>query len=184
MSKRAGNFVMLRDLVKEVGPDVTRFVMLTRKNDAALDFDFQKVLEQSRENPVFYVQYAHARIKSVIRKAEELDIDISDRALSETNLTGLTHSSELSLIKKIAEWPRLVEVAARLYEPHRIAFYLFDLSSQLHAHWSKGSDNPDLRFLQNDNLVKTQSKIALARAVSIVISSGLAILGVEPAEKM
>jgi arginyl-tRNA synthetase len=184
MSKRAGNFVMLRDLVEEVGPDVTRFVMLTRKNDAALDFDFQKVLEQSRENPVFYVQYAHARIKSVIRKAEELDIDISDRALSEMNLTGLTHSSELSLIKKIAEWPRLVEVAARLYEPHRIAFYLFDLSSQLHAHWSKGSDNPDLRFLHNDNLVKTQSKIALARAVSIVISSGLAILGVEPAEKM
>lgn len=184
MSKRAGNFVMLRDLVEEVGPDVTRFVMLTRKNDAALDFDFQKVLEQSRENPVFYVQYAHARIKSVIRKAEELDIDISDRDLSETNLTGLTHSSELSLIKKIAEWPRLVEVAARLYEPHRIAFYLFDLSSQLHAHWSKGSDNPDLRFLHNDNLVKTQSKIALARAVSIVISSGLAILGVEPAEKM
>ena len=184
MSKRAGNFVMLRDLVEEVGPDVTRFVMLTRKNDAALDFDFQKVLEQSRENPVFYVQYAHARIKSVIRKAEELDIDISDRALSETNLTDLTHSSELSLIKKIAEWPRLVEVAARLYEPHRIAFYLFDLSSQLHAHWSKGSDNPDLRFLHNDNLVKTQSKIALARAVSIVISSGLAILGVEPAEKM
>ena len=184
MSKRAGNFVMLRDLVEEVGPDVTRFVMLTRKNDAALDFDFQKVLEQSRENPVFYVQYAHARIKSVIRKAEELDIDISDRALSKTNLTGLTHSSELSLIKKIAEWPRLVEVAARLYEPHRIAFYLFDLSSQLHAHWSKGSDNPDLRFLHNDNLVKTQSKIALARAVSIVISSGLAILGVKPAEKM
>ena len=184
MSKRSGNFVMLRDLVEEVGPDVTRFVMLTRKNDAALDFDFQKVLEQSRENPVFYVQYAHARIKSVIRKAEELDIDISDRALSETNLTSLTHSSELSLIKKIAEWPRLVEVAARLYEPHRIAFYLFDLSSQLHAHWSKGSDNPDLRFLHNDNLVKTQSKIALARAVSIVISSGLAILGVKPAEKM
>ncbi len=184
MSKRAGNFIMLRDLVEEVGPDVTRFVMLTRKNDAALDFDFQKVLEQSRENPVFYVQYAHARIKSVIRKAEELDIDISDRGLSETNLTGLTHSSELSLIKKIAEWPRLVEVAARLYEPHRIAFYLFDLSSQLHAHWSKGSDNPDLRFLHNDNLVKTQSKIALARAVSIVISSGLAILGVKPAEKM
>ena len=184
MSKRAGNFVMLRDLVEEVGPDVTRFVMLTRKNDAALDFDFQKVLEQSRENPVFYVQYAHARIKSVIRKAEELDIDISDRALSETNLTSLTHSSELSLIKKIAEWPRLVEVAARLYEPHRIAFYLFDLSSQLHAHWSKGSDNPDLRFLHNDNLVKTQSKIALARAVSIVIFSGLAILGVKPAEKM
>ena len=184
MSKRSGNFVMLRDLVEEVGPDVTRFVMLTRKNDAALDFDFQKVLEQSRENPVFYVQYAHARIKSVIRKAEELDIDISDRALSETNLTSLTHSSELSLIKKIAEWPRLIEVAARLYEPHRIAFYLFDLSSQLHAHWSKGSDNPELRFLHNDNLVKTQSKIALARAVSIVISSGLAILGVKPAEKM
>ena len=184
MSKRAGNFVMLRDLVEQVGPDVTRFVMLTRKNDAALDFDFQKVLEQSRENPVFYVQYAHARIKSVIRKAEELNIDIAERALSEANLSSLTHASELSLIKKIAEWPRLVEVAARLYEPHRVAFYLFDLSSQLHAHWSKGSDDQSLRFLHTDDLTITQSKIALARAVSIVISSGLAILGVEPAEKM
>ena len=184
MSKRAGNFVMLRDLVEQVGPDVTRFVMLTRKNDAALDFDFQKVLEQSRENPVFYVQYAHARIKSVIRKAEELNIDIAERALSEANLSSLTHASELSLIKKIAEWPRLVEVAARLYEPHRVAFYLFDLSSQLHAHWSKGSDDQSLRFLHTDDLTITQSKIALACAVSIVISSGLAILGVEPAEKM
>ena len=175
---------MLRDLIEQVGPDVTRFVMLTRKNDAALDFDFQKVLEQSRENPVFYVQYAHARIKSVIRKAEELNIDIAERALSEANLSSLTHASELSLIKKIAEWPRLVEVAARLYEPHRVAFYLFDLSSQLHAHWSKGSDDQSLRFLHTDDLTITQSKIALARAVSIVISSGLAILGVEPAEKM
>ena len=184
MSKRAGNFVMLRDLVEQVGPDVTRFVMLTRKNDAELDFDFQKVLEQSRENPVFYVQYAHARIKSVIRKAEKLNIDIAERALSEANLSSLTHASELGLIKKIAEWPRLIEVAARLYEPHRVAFYLFDLSSQLHAHWSKGSDDQSLRFLNTDDLTITQSKIALARAVSIVISSGLAILGVEPAEKM
>jgi len=184
MSKRAGNFVMLRDLVEQVGPDVTRFVMLTRKNDAELDFDFQKVLEQSRENPVFYVQYAHARIKSVIRKAEKLNIDIAERALSEANLSSLTHASELGLIKKIAEWPRLIEVAARLYEPHRVAFYLFDLSSQLHAHWSKGSDDESIRFLNTDDLTTTQSKIALARAVSIVISSGLAILGVEPAEKM
>ena len=184
MSKRAGNFVMLRDLVEQVGPDVTRFVMLTRKNDAALDFDFQKVLEQSRENPVFYVQYAHARIKSVIRKAEALNVDTSDYALSEANLSSLTHASELSLIKKLAEWPRIVELSARLYEPHRLAFYLFDLSSELHSHWGKGGENPHLRFLQSDDMTITKSKIALARAVSIVISSGLAILGVRPAEKM
>ena len=184
MSKRAGNFVMLRDLVEQVGPDVTRFVMLTRKNDAALDFDFQKVLEQSRENPVFYVQYAHARIKSVIRKAEALNVDTSDYALSEANLSSLTHVSELSLIKKLAEWPRIVELSARLYEPHRLAFYLFDLSSELHSHWGKGGENPHLRFLQSDDMTITKSKIALARAVSIVISSGLAILGVQPAEKM
>ena len=184
MSKRAGNFVMLRDLVEQVGPDVTRFVMLTRKNDAALDFDFQKVLEQSRENPVFYVQYAHARIKSVIRKAETLNVDTSDYALSEANLSSLTHASELSLIKKLAEWPRIVELSARLYEPHRLAFYLFDLSSELHSHWGKGGENPHLRFLQSDDMTITKSKIALARAVSIVISSGLAILGVRPAEKM
>ena len=184
MSKRAGNFVMLRDLVEQVGPDVTRFVMLTRKNDAALDFDFQKVLEQSRENPVFYVQYAHARIKSVIRKAEALNVDTSDYALSEANLSSLTHASELSLIKKLAEWPRFVELSARLYEPHRLAFYLFDLSSELHSHWGKGGENPHLRFLQSDDMTITKSKIALARAVSIVISSGLAILGVQPAEKM
>ena len=184
MSKRAGNFVMLRDLVEQVGPDVTRFVMLTRKNDAALEFDFQKVLEQSRENPVFYVQYAHARIKSVIRKAEALNLDTSDYALSEANLSSLTHASELSLIKKLAEWPRIVELSARLYEPHRLAFYLFDLSSELHSHWGKGGENPHLRFLQSDDMTITKSKIALARAVSIVISSGLAILGVQPAEKM
>ena len=184
MSKRAGNFVMLRDLVEQVGPDVTRFVMLTRKNDAALDFDFQKVLEQSRENPVFYVQYAHARIKSVIRKAEALNVDTSDYALSEANLSSLTHASELSLIKKLAEWPRIVELSALLYEPHRLAFYLFDLSSELHSHWGKGGENPHLRFLQSDDMTITKSKIALARAVSIVISSGLAILGVQPAEKM
>ena len=184
MSKRAGNFVMLRDLVEQVGPDVTRFVMLTRKNDAALDFDFQKVLEQSRENPVFYVQYAHARIKSVIRKAEALNVDTSDYALSEANLSSLTHVSELSLIKKLAEWPRIVELSARLYEPHRLAFYLFELSSELHSHWGKGGENPHLRFLQSDDMTITKSKIALARAVSIVISSGLAILGVKPAEKM
>ena len=184
MSKRAGNFVMLRDLVEQVGPDVTRFVMLTRKNDAALDFDFQKVLEQSRENPVFYVQYAHARIKSVIRKAEALNLDTSDYALSEANLSSLTHASELSLIKKLAEWPRIVELSARLYEPHRLAFYLFDLSSELHSHWGKGGENPHLRFLQSDDMTITKSKIALARAVSIGLSSGLAILGVQPAEKM
>lgn len=184
MSKRAGTFVTLRDVVDQVGADVTRFVMLTRKNDAPLDFDFDKVLEQSKENPVFYVQYAHARISSVLRKAEEAGIDVSDAALGAADLSQNTHEAELALAKKLAEWPRLVEIAARSHEPHRVAFYLYDLASDLHALWNRGNDTPALRFLQDGDSATTQAKIAQARAVAVVISAGLGILGVTPVKEM
>ena len=183
MSKRAGTFVTLRDVVDEVGKDVARFIMLTRKNDAPLDFDFAKVMEQSKENPVFYVQYAHARVHSVLRKAAEAGIDASDTVLAAADLSVIGHEAELAVARKIAEWPRLVEIAARTNEPHRIAFYLYELASDFHALWNRGHDVPDLRFLQDD-VATSQAKIALARAVAVVISAGLGILGVTPVEEM
>ncbi len=184
MSKRAGNFVTLRDVVDQVGPDVTRFVMLTRKNDAPLDFDFDKVLEQSRENPVFYVQYAHARVMSVLRRAAEAGIAADDATLAGADLGNNDHASELTVAKKLAEWPRLVEIAARTNEPHRVAFYLYELAGDFHALWNKGNDETQLRFIQDGDVATSQSKIALARAVSVVISAGLGILGVTPAQEM
>ncbi|GGD29582.1 arginine--tRNA ligase [Sinisalibacter lacisalsi] len=177
MSKRAGNFVTLRDVVEAVGKDVTRFHMLTRKNDAPLDFDFDKVLEQSRDNPVFYVQYASARIHSVLRKAAELGVE-------HATLPRVEDDAELAVAKKLAEWPRLVEIAARGHEPHRIAFYLYDLASAFHALWNKGNDAAGLRFVQEGDRDATAAKILLPKAVSVVISAGLGILGVTPAEEM
>jgi len=184
MSKRAGNFVLLSDLIEKVGGDVTRFVMLTRKNDAPLDFDFVKVKEQSRENPVFYVQYAHARVASVLRKAQAAGIDVSDAALRAADLSKLDHAAELALLRKVAEWPRLVETAARANEPHRVAFYLSEIAGDLHGLWNLGNAETDLRFIQEDDPATSQAKIALARAVAIVIASGLGILGITPAEEM
>ncbi|MEM6373879.1 MAG: arginine--tRNA ligase [Pseudomonadota bacterium] len=183
MSKRAGTFVTLRDVVEQVGAGATRFHMLTRKNDAALDFDFDKVLEQSRENPVFYVQYAHARVASVLRKAREAGVDVEDATLAAADLTLLDHEAELALAAKLAEWPRLVETAARSNEPHRVAFYLNDLASTFHGLWNRGNEMPSLRFVQED-AGSTQAKIALARACGVVIAAGLGILGVEPAEEL
>ena len=183
MSKRAGTFVTLRDVVEQVGADVTRFIMLTRKNDATLDFDFDKALEQSSENPVFYVQYAHARVCSVLRNAAEQGAKTTDADLAAQNLSGLTSEAEITLIKKLSEWPRLVEIAARTHEPHRIATYLQELASEFHSFYYKGNKETELRFLQDD-LTATQAKIPLARAVAIVISAGLAILGVTPVEEM
>ncbi|MDH3264383.1 MAG: arginine--tRNA ligase, partial [Paracoccaceae bacterium] len=183
MSKRAGTFVTLRDVVEEVGPDVTRFVMLTRKNDAPLDFDFARVLEQSKDNPVFYVQYAHARVSSVLRKAREAGLAVDDADLAAADLSALSHEAELGLAKKIAEWPRLVEIAAKGAEPHRVAFYLYELASEFHALWNRGNESPDLRFLQDDPAL-AGAKIALARATGVVISAGLGILGVTPVEEM
>ncbi len=184
MSKRAGNFVTLRDLIDEVGPDVTRFVMLTRKNDAPLDFDFDKVMEQSRENPVFYVQYAHARVASVLRKAVDAGIPVDDGALKAADLDKLDHDAELGLLRKLAEWPRLVETAARSNEPHRIAFYLYELAGDFHGLWNRGNDETQLRFIQEGDVATSQAKIALARATAIVIAAGLGILGVTPAQEM
>jgi arginyl-tRNA synthetase len=184
MSKRAGTFVTLRDLVDQVGADATRFVMLTRKNDAPLDFDFDKVMEQTKENPVFYVQYAHARICSVMRKAQLAGVAVEDAVLQAADFAGLTDAAELTLAAKLAEFPRLIEIAARSNEPHRIAFYLYDLASEFHALWNKGNEQPELRFLQEGNLATSQAKIALIRATAVVISNGLGILGVQPAQEM
>jgi arginyl-tRNA synthetase len=184
MSKRAGTFVTLRDVVEQAGADVTRFVMLTRKNDAPLDFDFDKVLEQSKDNPVWYVQYAHARVSSVLRKATEAGIAVDDATLARADLGKLDHEAELGLARKIAEWPRLVEIAAKGQEPHRVAFYLYELASDLHAHWNRGNDDTALRFIQEGDSATSQAKIALARASGVVISAGLGILGVTPVEEM
>ena len=184
MSKRAGTFVTLRDVVEQAGADVTRFMMLTRKNDVTLDFDFAKVLEQSKDNPVFYVQYANARINSVLRKSRDAGIDCSDAALANADLAILSHPAEIAMAQKLAEWPRLVEIAAKGNEPHRIAFYLYELASEFHSLWNKGNDDASLRFIQEGNAATSSAKIALARATSVVISTGLGILGVTPVEEM
>ena len=184
MSKRAGTFVTLRDLIDEVGPDVVRFVMLTRKNDMALDFDFDKVLEQSKDNPVFYVQYANARVNSVLRKAREAGIVCDDTTLAAADLARLDNPAEIAMSAKLAEFPRLVEIAARNNEPHRIAFYLYELASEFHGLWNRGNDDASLRFIQEGDIATSQAKIALARATGVVISNGLGILGVTPVEEM
>ena len=184
MSKRAGTFVTLRDLVDQVGPDATRFVMLTRKNDAPLDFDFDKVLEHSKENPVFYVQYAHARICSVMRKAADLGMDVSDANLATADWGHIASGAEAAVCAKLNEFSRLVDTAAKSNEPHRVAFYLYELSSEFHALWNKGKDDASLKFLQEDAPDASLAKIALIRAVAIVISAGLSILGVKPAQEM
>ncbi|EKD61738.1 MAG: hypothetical protein ACD_54C00121G0002 [uncultured bacterium] len=184
MSKRAGTFVTLRDVVEQAGADVTRFMMLTRKNDVTLDFDFAKVLEQSKDNPVFYVQYANARINSVLRKSREAGIDCSDAALAQADLAILSHPAEIEMAKKLAEWPRLVEIAAKGNEPHRVAFYLYELASEFHGLWNKGNDDTSLRFVQEGNAATSAAKVALARATGVVISAGLGILGVTPVEEM
>ena len=158
--------------------------MLTRKNDAALDFDFARVLEQSKDNPVWYVQYGSARINSVLRRAEEMGVDVSDAALARADLSILDHPAQITLMKKIAEWPRTVEIAARAHEPHRIAFFLYELASDLHALWNRGNDEPALRFVSDGDRSATAAKIALARAAGVVISAGLGILGVTPAVEM
>jgi arginyl-tRNA synthetase len=186
MSKRAGTFVTLRDLVEAVGKDVVRFIMLTRKNDAHLDFDLDKVLEQSRDNPVFYVQYAHARAHSVLRHAQSMwpEVDISASALGRGPLGRLTDSAELALIRMLAGWPRLVESAAEAHEPHRVAFYLYDLAAGFHGLWNKGKDEARLRFLLEDDRELSVARLGLVRAVATVVASGLEVFGVEPVEEM
>ena len=186
MSKRAGTFVTLRDLVEQVGKDVVRFIMLIRKNDAHLDFDLDKVLEQSRDNPVFYVQYAHARCRSVLRHGAETlaGCDLSRLALAEGPLERLTDPAELALIRLLAGWPRLVESAAEAHEPHRVAFYLGDVAAAFHGLWNKGKDDTQLRFLVEDDAQLSLARMGLVHAVADVIASGLAVFGVEPVEEM
>jgi arginyl-tRNA synthetase len=186
MSKRAGTFVTLREVIDEVGKDVFRFIMLTRKNDQTLDFDFAKVTEQSKDNPVFYVQYAHARAASVMRHAAEQfpGDDLSDAALREAALDRLSDPTELALIRQLAGWPRLVEGAAEAHEPHRIAFFLQEVAAQFHMLWNKGKDEATLRFIVGSDPALTRARLALVRGVAIVIASGLAVIGVEPAQEM
>jgi len=182
MSKRAGTFVTLRDLLDEVGPDVVRFTMLTRKNDAPFDFDLAKATEQSRDNPVWYVQYGHARSRSVMRQASAAGIGVD--GLDSTPLDHLDDAGERMLVRLIAQWPRQVEAAAAAHEPHRIAFYLYDLAAAFHAHWNRGRDEPSLRFIVEGNAPLTRARLALVQAVGIVIGSGLKVFGVTPVEEM
>ena len=186
MSKRKGTFVTLREVVDEVGKGVVRFIMLTRTNDAPLEFDLTKVIEKSRDNPVYYVQYAHARVRSVLRKAPEEapQIDASPAALASADLSKLTDEGELGLIKKMAAWPKTVELAAEAHEPHRIAFYLYELASTFHAHWNQGRENAVLRFIRPDDLPLTAARLAMVQAMAFVIASGLEVMGVEPVEEM
>ncbi len=181
MSKRAGDFVTLRQVVDEVGPDVVRFMMLTRRNDAPLDFDFEKVMEQSRDNPVFYVQYAHARICSVLRNAAE---ELGAQTEGEVDFLLLRDESERQLIRRIGEYPRMLEQAARAHEPHRVAFYLQELAAEFHALWNKGKEKPELRFIIPENALLSRTRLAFLRAIRYCLANGLRILGVRPVEKM
>ena len=186
MSKRAGTFETLRDLIEEVGRDAVRFTMLTRKSDAQMEFDLDAVVAHTRENPVFYVQYAHARCRSVLRlAAESYGADaVVPEALAVVPLDSLDAEPEFAVLKRLAAWPRLVEGAAQAGEPHRVAFFLYDLAGDFHMLWNRGKDDAALRFLQADRPVETRARLALVAAVAATIRSGLAVLGVEPVEEM
>ncbi|MEW6630782.1 MAG: arginine--tRNA ligase [Pseudomonadota bacterium] len=185
MSKRAGDFVTLREVIEEVGRDAVRFMMLYRKSDAPLDFDFAKVTEQSKDNPVFYVQYASARCHSVFRQAsEQLGEANFDRNRLAASVASLTDEGEIGLIRKLAEYPRLIESAALALEPHRLAFYLYDLASSFHGHWNRGTDNPDLRFVKVNDPQLTHARLGLVQAVSDVLTSGLTLIGADAPTEM
>jgi arginyl-tRNA synthetase len=185
MSKRAGDFVILREVVDEVGRDAVRFDMLYRKNDAALDFDLAKVVEASRENPVFYVQYGHARAQSIFRNAKAEIADLPDDApgraawLADAALERLSDPGELAVLRKIALYPRTIEASAAAHEPHRVAFYLYELASEFHTHWTRGKDLPHLRFIIQNDPVLTKARLALVQGIATVLASGLKVLGVE-----
>ncbi|MHA1190417.1 MAG: arginine--tRNA ligase, partial [Alphaproteobacteria bacterium] len=190
MSKRSGEFVTLREVVDEVGSDAVRFMMLYRKADAPLDFDFQAVTEQSRDNPVFYVQYAHARSQSVRRQAageasgEIAGTDLDPANLMARDLSALRDSDEQNLIRLLAQWPRIVRIAAGVREPHRIAYYLYEVAGAFHALWNKGKELPHFRFINVEEMTTTFARLALVTAVGIVIRSGLAVLGVDAPDEM
>ena len=186
MSKRAGTFITLRDLLDEVGPDAVRFTMLTRKSDAQMEFDIDQAVAQTRENPVFYVQYAHARCRSVLRAATELlGADaVAPESLAGAALDSLENEAELALLRRLGAWPRSVEAAALAREPHRIAFFLYDLAADFHMLWNRGRDDSALRFLQTDHKAETLARLALVAATAMTIRSGLAVMGVTPVEEM
>jgi len=186
MSKRAGTFVTLRDVVDEVGAGPVRFMMLYRKNDAPLDFDFAKVTEQSRDNPVFYVQYAHARASSVLRNVREMfaDLDLGRDQLARADLDRLNDDAEIALIRRIAQFPRIIEGAAQAHEPHRLSFYLYDLAGDFHGLWNRGKDLPQLRFIYESDRELTRARIALVAATQRVLALGLGILGVEAVHEL
>jgi arginyl-tRNA synthetase len=190
MSKRSGDFVTLREVVDEVGSDAVRFMMLFRKNDAVLDFDLAKVREQSKDNPVFYVQYGHARGYSIFRNAREVIPDLPEEAgaraafLGDAVVERLTEPAELSLLRQLALYPRLIDAAAAAHEPHRIAFYLYDLASEFHALWTRGRDLPYLRFIINNDAEITRARLAMVQGVVSVLASGLAVLGVHAPDEM
>ena len=183
MSKRAGNFIKLRDVTDRVGKDVTRFIMLTRRQDMKIDFDFAKVVEQTRDNPVFYVQYAHARVCSVLRHGLALFPNSLDD-ISKINVTLLTDVSELEMIKLLAGWPRQVEVAALVREPHRVAYFLYDIAAAFHVLWNKGKDQTHLRFIDPQDHATTCARLALVKGTATVIASGLDLFGIAPLEEM
>jgi arginyl-tRNA synthetase len=186
MSKRSGDFVTLREVVDEVGSDAVRFMMLYRKNDATLDFDLAKVKEQSKDNPVFYVQYAHARCRSILRNAQAAmpDFDLTTAALSSASMERLDDEGELAIIQRLAQYPRLIEAAAQAHEPHRVAFFLYELASDFHSQWNRGKDSPHLRFIMENDRQMTAARLALVQGIVTVLRSGLAILGVEAVEEM
>jgi arginyl-tRNA synthetase len=186
MSKRAGTYVALRDLLEEVGRDAVRFTMLTRKADAQMEFDLEQAVAQTRDNPVFYVQYAHARCRSVLRGAGETmpEIDLAAASLAEADLSSLTDEAETALLLRLATWPRTVAAAALAREPHRIAFFLYDLAGDFHMLWNRGRDDSTLRFLQAGRQAETAARLALVAATAIVVRSGLRVMGVEPVEEM
>jgi arginyl-tRNA synthetase len=191
MSKRAGAFVTLRDLIEEVGRDAVRFTMLTRKADAQMEFDLDAVVAQTRDNPVFYVQYAHARCRSVLRAAAEMfgpdattDAALAEVAVAQNALDCLRADPELALIRRIAAWPRTVQAAALASEPHRIAFFLYDLASDFNMLWNRGQADATLRFLQSARPGETLARLALVAATAVTIRAGLAVMGVVPVEEM
>jgi arginyl-tRNA synthetase len=186
MSKRSGDFVTLREVIDEVGRDAVRFMMIFRKNDATLDFDLAKVVEQSKDNPVFYVQYAHARCASIFRQAAEAfpDLDLSPQALAQADLGLLTDESEIGIVKMIAAYPRMIDAAAASHEPHRVAFFVHELASAFHSLWNKGKDSPQLRFVNQTDRKSTSARLAFVHAVRSVLASGLAVVGVTAPEEM
>jgi arginyl-tRNA synthetase len=185
MSKRSGIFITLKEMVDEVGRDAVRFMMVTRKNDAPLDFDYEAVKEQTKDNPIFYIQYAHARISSVLRKVDEGDLfKADDKSLLDADISLLNQSNDIELIKVISNFPRIIEQSAFFKEPHRLAFYLKDLASSLHSYWNLGNENNNQKVINPNNIEVSKARVALLRSVGITISEGLNLLGIEALKEL